>query len=190
MTARRLQENYNFCIQGYLQEKGVRFYIPYELKHRYGHFSIMNWPNTDIKILNKKEILKVMKYKTLLEFINKSYWFPIMRKIIVDTRVSQNPDEYMCDILWGESGSRIVRDEEGVEETETREKEEREKKEKEEREKREKEEREERERLNKYKNMETSEIIKRSKVLQKINQSQRRCRWKTRRRKTKNWQVY
>ena len=31
---------------------------------------------------------------------------------------------------------------------------------------------EERERMNKYKNMETSEIIKRSKVLQKINRSQ------------------
>ena len=46
----------------------------------------------------------------------------------MDTRVSQNPDEYMYDILWGESGSRIVRDEEGVEETEAREKEEREKK--------------------------------------------------------------
>ena len=70
----------------------------------------------------------------------------------------------MYDILWGESGSRKVRDEEGVEETETRENEEREK--------REKEEREERERINKYKNMETSEIIKRSKVFQKINKSQ------------------
>ena len=35
----------------------------------------------------------------------------------------------MYDILWGESDSRIVRDEEGVEETETREKEEREKRE-------------------------------------------------------------
>ena len=65
----------------------------------------------------------------------------------------------MYDILWGESGSRIVRDEEGVEETEKKENEERE--------------REERERINKYKNMETSEIIKRSKVFQKINQSQR-----------------
>ena len=49
-----------------------------------------------------------------------------MRKIIVDTRVSQNPDGYMYDILQGESGSRIVRDEEGVEETEAREGEERE----------------------------------------------------------------
>ena len=74
MTARRLQENYNFCIQGYLQEKGVRFYIPYELEHRHGHFSIKNWPYTDIKkhtnrdlieILNKNELLKVMKCKTL-----------------------------------------------------------------------------------------------------------------------------
>jgi len=46
----------------------------------------------------------------------------------MDTRVSQNPDEYMYDILWGESGSRILRDEEGVEETEAIEKEEREKK--------------------------------------------------------------
>ena len=32
-----------------------------------------------------------------------------MRKIIVDSRVSKNPDEYMYDILWGESGSRRVR---------------------------------------------------------------------------------
>jgi len=62
-----------------------------------------------ITILNKNELLKVMKYKTLLENINKSYWFPIMRKIIVDSRVSKNPDEYMYDILWGESGSRRVR---------------------------------------------------------------------------------
>ena len=73
----------------------------------------------------------------------------------------------MYDILWGESGSRIVGDEEGVKETEKREKEEREKRVKEERES------EERERINKYKNMETSEIIKRSKVLQKLHQSQR-----------------
>ena len=89
MTARRLQENSNFCIQGYLQEKGFRFYIPYELEHRHGQFSIKNWPYTDIKkptnrdlikILNKNELLKVMKYKTILEIINKSYWFPIMRK--------------------------------------------------------------------------------------------------------------
>ena len=32
-----------------------------------------------------------------------------MRKIIVDSRVLKNPDEYMYDILWGESGSRRVR---------------------------------------------------------------------------------
>ncbi len=63
----------------------------------------------------------------------------------MDTAITRNPDEYMNDILWGVSDSRIVRDEEGVEETETREKEEREKREKEEREKREKEEREKRE---------------------------------------------
>ena len=123
-----------------------------------------------------------MKYKTLLEIINKSYWFSIMTKIIMDTSVSQNPDEYMYDILCGESGSRLVRDEEGVEETEAREKELREKTENEEREKREKEEREktekgrekrekeERERMNKSKNMETSEIKKQTlEVLQKID---------------------
>ena len=115
------------------------------------------------------KILKLRKRKALLENQKKSYWFPFVKKIILDAGISSNPDEYMYDILWGESGSRILRDEEGVEETEKREKEEREKREKEEREKREKREkeareREERERIDKYKNMETSEIIKRSKV--------------------------
>ena len=43
------------------------------------------------------------------------------KKIILDAGISSNPDEYMYDILWGESGSRIVRDEEGVEENEARE---------------------------------------------------------------------
>ena len=38
----------------------------------------------------------------------------------MDAGISSNPDECMYDILWGESGSRIVRDEEGVEETEKR----------------------------------------------------------------------
>ena len=79
------------------------------MEHRHGQFSIKNWPYTDvkkptntdlIKILNKNELLKVMKYKTLLEIINKSYWFPIMRKIIVDSRVSQNPDEYIVTNSW------------------------------------------------------------------------------------------
>ena len=63
----------------------------------------------------------------------------------MDAAISRNTVECMYDIIWGESGSRIVKDEDGVEETEKREKEEREKREKEEREKREKEEREERE---------------------------------------------
>jgi len=91
----------------------------------------------------------------------------------LNTGITRNPDEYMYDILWGESDSTIVRDKEGVEETETNE--EKEKREKEAREKREKEEREreERERINKYKNMETSEIRKRLGVLQKMNKSQR-----------------
>ena len=111
-----------------------------------------------------------------------------VKKIILDTGITRNPDEYMYDILWGVSDSRIVRDEEGVEEREEevkekkeeREKEEREKREKEKREKREKEEREKREkereereeraRLNKYENMKTDEIKKRLGVLQKITQ--------------------
>ena len=67
----------------------------------------------------------------------------------MDTGITRNPDEYMYDILWGESDSMIVRDEEGVEETETEE--EREEEEKEEREQREKEEREKREREKKEK---------------------------------------
>ncbi len=167
MAGRRLQENYNFCIQGYLQEKGARFYIPYELKHAHGNFVIKNWPYTDIakptnrdlvKILNKNELLKVMKYKTLLETVNKSYWYPIMRKIIINTRISQNPDEYMYNILWGPN-SRVARDEEGVEEK----KEEREKKEEEERER---EEREVRVRI------EISRLRQRLNVLQQEDQSQ------------------
>ena len=93
------------------------------------------------------------------------------KKLILNTGIRRNPDEYMYDILWGESDSTIVRDKEGVEETETNG--EKEKREKEAREKREKEEREERERINKYKNMETSEIRKRLGVLQKMNKSQR-----------------
>ena len=61
----------------------------------------------------------------------------------MDTGITRNPDEYMYDILWGVSDSKILRDEEGVEEREEeREEEEKEKREKEEREKREKEERE------------------------------------------------
>ncbi len=169
MAGRRLQENYNFCIQGYLQEKGARYYIPYELEHTHGNFVIKNWPYTDIakptnrdlvKILNKNELLKVMKYKTLLETVNKSYWYPIMRKIIINTRISQNPDEYMYNILWGPN-SRVARDEEGVEE----EKEEREKEERE-TEEREREEREGRVR------MEISSLRERLKLLQQEDQSQ------------------
>ncbi len=149
-------------------------------------------------MLNNEKIIKLRKRKALLEIQKKFYWFPVVKIFILDTGITRNPDEYMYDILWGVSDSRIVRGEEGVEETETkeerekrekkerekrekeerekREKEEREKREKEEREKREKEEREEREeraRMNKYQNMETSEIRKRLGVLQKINKSQR-----------------
>ena len=115
---------------------------------------------------NNERILKLRKHKALLENQKKFYWFPIVKKKILDAGISSNPDEYVYDILWGESVSRIVRDEEGVEETEKRDKEEREKREEER-------EREERERINKYKNMETIEIIKRSKVLQKINHCKR-----------------
>ena len=153
-------------------------------------------------MLNKEKILKLRKRKALLAIQKKFYSFPVVKIIILDTGITRNPYEYMYDILWGESDSTIVRDEEGVEETETkeekekREKEEREKREKREKEKREKEkrkkeekekkekearekrekeerEREERGRINKYKNMETSEIRKRLGVLQKIDKSQR-----------------
>ena len=60
MTARRLQKNYKFCIQGYLQEKGVRFYIPYELEHRHGLFSIKNWPYTDVKKPTNRYLIKIL----------------------------------------------------------------------------------------------------------------------------------
>ena len=60
MTARRLQENYNFCFQGYQQEKGVRFFIPYELEHRHGHFSIKDWPCTDIQNPTNRDLIKIL----------------------------------------------------------------------------------------------------------------------------------
>ncbi len=188
MTARRLQENYNFCVQAYLQEKGIRYFNKYVLQHKNDVFSIKDWLYADvdkpttlelIKMLNNEKIIKLRKSKALLEIQKIFYWFPVVKKIILDTGITRNPDEYMYDILWGVSDSRIVRDEEGVEEREEEreeeekekrekeEREEREKKEKEERDKREKrekeerEEREERARINKYENMETSEIKKR-----------------------------
>ena len=154
MTARRLQENYHFCVQAYLQEKGIRYFNKYVLQHKNDVFSIKDWLYADvdkpttlelIKMLNNEKIIKLRKRKALLEIQKKFYWFPVVKKIIVDTGITRNPDEYMYDILWGVSDSRIVRDEEGVEETEIEE--EREKRE-EEREKREGgkgEEREERE---------------------------------------------
>ena len=208
MTAKRLQENYHFCVQAYLQEKGIRYFNKYVLQHKNDVFSIKDWLYADvdkpttlelIKMLDNEKIIKLRKSKALLEIQKKFYWFPVVKKIILDTGITRDPDEYMYDILWGVSDSRIVRDEEGVEEREEEEKErekrereerekkekeerekkekkereEREKKEKEEREKREKEEREEREeraRINKYKNMETSEMMKRLQALQKITQ--------------------
>ena len=33
MTAKRLQENYQFCVQAYLQEKGIRYFNKYVLQH-------------------------------------------------------------------------------------------------------------------------------------------------------------
>jgi len=68
------------------------------------------------------------------------------------------------DFLWGESGSRVARDEEGVEENEARGRRERRR--------RGRKERRRKERINKYKNMETSEIKKRLEAFQKINRSQ------------------
>ena len=152
MTAKRLQENYHICVQAYLQEKGIRYFNKYVLQHKNDVFSIKDWLYTDvkqttldlIKMLNNEKIIKLRKSKALFEIQKKFYWFPVVKKIILDTGITINPDEYMYDILWGVSDSRIVRDEEGIEETET--KEEREKREKEEREKREGGKREERER--------------------------------------------
>ena len=148
MTARRLQENYHFCVQVYLQEKGIRFFNKYVLQHKNEVFSIKDWLYTDvdkpttldlIKMLNNEKIIKLRKRKALLEIQKKFYWFPVVKIFILDAGISSNPDVHMCDILWGESGSRIVRDEEGVEETEKREKEEREKRERRRRERRRKE---------------------------------------------------
>ena len=67
MTGRRLQENYHFCVQAYLQEKGIQYFNKYVLQHKNEIFSINDWFYTDvnkpttldlIKMLNNEKILK------------------------------------------------------------------------------------------------------------------------------------
>ena len=117
MTARRLPQNYHFCVQAYLQEKGIRYFNKHVLQHRNEGFSIKDWLYTDVnkptnldltKMLNNERILKLRKHEDLLENQKKFYWFPVEKRIILDAGISSNPGEYMYDILWGESGSRIV----------------------------------------------------------------------------------
>ena len=87
MTARRLQENYHFCVQAYLQ--GIRYFNKYVLQHKNEVFSIKNWFYTDvnepttldlIKMLNNERILKLRKRKALLEIQKKFYWFPVVKQ--------------------------------------------------------------------------------------------------------------
>ena len=86
-----LQEYYHFCIQGYLREKGIRYFEKYNRQHKNGTFSISRWFYTDvaqptnmdlIRILNKQKVLKFAKHKALLETVNKCSWFPIRKKIM------------------------------------------------------------------------------------------------------------
>ena len=88
MTARRLQGNYNFCVQAYLQEKGIRYFNKYVLQHKNEVFSIKDWLYNDvnkpttldlIKMLNNERILKLRKRKALLENQKKFYWFPVVK---------------------------------------------------------------------------------------------------------------
>ena len=108
MRARRLQENYHFCVQAYLQEKGIRYFNKYVLQHKIEVFSIKDWLYTDvekpttldlIKMLNNEKKLKSRKHKALLEIQKKFYWLPVVKKIILDTGITKNPDEYMYDIV-------------------------------------------------------------------------------------------
>jgi len=87
MTGRRLQENYHFCVQAYLQEKGIRYFNKYILQHKNEVFSIQDWFYTDvnkqttldlIKMLNNEKILKLRKCKALQEIQKKFYLFPVV----------------------------------------------------------------------------------------------------------------
>ena len=53
-------------------------------------------------MLNNERILKVRKHKALLENPKKFYWFPVVKKIILDAGISSNPDENVFDSLWGD----------------------------------------------------------------------------------------
>ena len=52
-------------------------------------------------MLNNEKIIKLRKRKALLEIQKKFYWFPVVKKNILDIGITRNPDEYMYDILWG-----------------------------------------------------------------------------------------
>ena len=80
-----LQENYHFCIQGYLWEKGIQYFKKYNLQHKNGTFSISRWFYTDVaqptnmdlmRILNKQKVLKFAKHRALLEMVNKCFGSP------------------------------------------------------------------------------------------------------------------
>ena len=92
-------------------KKGIRYFNKYVLQHRNGVFSIKDWRYIDAtkpttldltQMLSNENVLKLMKYKALLEIQKKFYWFPVVKKIILDTGITRNPDEYtVCMIFYG-----------------------------------------------------------------------------------------
>ena len=60
MTARRLQENYRFCVQAYLQEKCIRYFNKYVLQHKNGVFSRKDWLYTDIAEPTTLDLTKML----------------------------------------------------------------------------------------------------------------------------------
>ena len=98
MTARRLQENYHFCVQAYLQEKGIRYFNKYVLQHKNEVFSIKDWLCTDVnkpttldltKMLNNEKNLELRKRKALFEIQKKFYWFPVVNFFYFGCRINK-----------------------------------------------------------------------------------------------------
>ena len=63
MTARRLQENYHFCVQAYLQEKGIRYFNKYVLQHKNDVFSMKDWLYTDVVKPTTLDLIKMLYNK-------------------------------------------------------------------------------------------------------------------------------
>ena len=63
MTARRLQENYHFCVQAYQQEKGIQYFNKYVLQYKNGVFSIKDWLYTDVAQPTTLDLTKMLNMK-------------------------------------------------------------------------------------------------------------------------------